>query len=83
MANKRFCHSCTAPLDVPMFQGPSENYCVHCTDETGELHPRDKVQQSIAVWLQEWQPGVTQDQALERARHFMQAMPAWADDAGL
>lgn len=76
----KFCHSCTMPLDSPEARGPSKEYCKHCTDEAGNLKPREEVQQGIAMWLRSWQEGITEEQALRRAGRFMQAMPAWAED---
>ena len=74
-----FCHSCSAPLNVPDFKGPAENYCKYCTDEQGNLKPRDTVRQGIAEWLKSWQPNLDDATALTRAESFMKAMPAWAD----
>ncbi|MCD6494666.1 hypothetical protein J7K60_01290 [Candidatus Bipolaricaulota bacterium] len=76
----KYCHSCTMPLDSPDAKGPSEIYCKHCTDEAGNLKPRDEIKQGIAWWLKSWQEEITEEQAQERAEHFMQAMPAWAED---
>jgi len=61
-------------------QGPNAEYCRYCTDENGQLRPRDEVKQGIATWLQSLQEGITEERAIMRAEHFMQAMPAWADD---
>ena len=74
----RYCLSCGAPVDVPEFKGPVDMYCKYCTDEKGNLHPREAVRFGIAKWLQTWQPGLDDERALERAGHYMQAMPAWA-----
>lgn len=76
----KFCHSCTAPLDMPDFKGPAENYCKHCTDESGKLKPRDVVKQGIAEWFKGWQPDLDDQKALNRAEFFMKSMPAWAQD---
>ncbi|MBN2226405.1 MAG: hypothetical protein JW763_03480 [candidate division Zixibacteria bacterium] len=75
----RFCHSCTAPLDMPDFKGPAENYCKYCTDDQGRLKPREVVRQGVAEWFKGWQPNLDDTTALARADHFMRAMPAWAD----
>lgn len=74
----QFCHSCTAPLDVPQFKSAAREYCVHCVDEDGKLLPRKMVQDGIAHWLRSWQGKITEAVAHERAGHFMKAMPAWA-----
>ena len=75
----KFCYSCTAPLEMPEFIGPAENYCKYCTDEQGDLKSRDEVKIGIAEWLKTWQPDINQEKALARAEHFMKAMPAWAE----
>ncbi|MFQ6089368.1 MAG: zinc ribbon domain-containing protein [Candidatus Methanofastidiosia archaeon] len=75
-----FCQSCTMPLDSPDAKGPSDIYCKYCTDEEGNLKPREEIKKGIASWLKSLQEGITDDQALKRAEHFMQAMPAWAED---
>ena len=74
------CLSCTAPLKSPEFKGNSDTYCKWCSDEQGNLKPRADVQAGIAHWFGSWQPNVTKEQAMERAGHFMKAMPAWADN---
>lgn len=54
-------------------------YCQHCTNQDGSLRSREVVHQGIAWWLKSWQEGLTDEQASERAAHFMKALPAWAD----
>jgi len=75
----KFCHSCTPPLSMPEFKGPAENYCKYCTDENGNLKPREVVRQGIAEWFKSWQPGLDDPTAIARAESFMMAMPAWAE----
>lgn len=74
-----YCHSCAAPLSNPEFKGPSDRFCQYCADASGKLHPKEHVQKGIAEWLKSWQPNITDKQALERARHYMKSMPAWAE----
>ncbi len=74
-----FCHSCGASLADPSMKGPSAQYCKYCTDATGKLRPPAEVQKGIAQWLKSWQPGITDEQAMDRAGHYMKAMPAWAE----
>ena len=76
----QLCHSCTAPLALPDFKGPSDIYCKYCADENGALQPRRAVRDGIAQWLASWQPGLDDAGARDRAEHFMKAMPAWASD---
>lgn len=73
-----FCHACAISLHIPDARGASELYCKFCTDEQGNLKSRDDVQRGIAGWLKSWQPGLEETTALDRASHFMKAMPAWA-----
>ncbi len=75
----RYCHACTMPLESPEVRGPSEIYCKHCTDEQGNLRPREEVQEGIARWMAEWQ-GIDHQRALRRADLFMRGLPAWAGD---
>jgi hypothetical protein len=75
----KFCFSCAAPLYLPDFQGPAENYCKHCTDDAGNLKPKNEIQMGVAEWFKVWQPDLTHEKAAARAEHYMKAMPAWAD----
>ncbi len=76
---EKYCLSCSAPLGLPGFKGPAENYCTYCTDSNGNLNSREEVKTGIAQWFKTWQPELTDETALVRADNFMQAMPAWAD----
>ncbi len=75
----KFCHSCSAPLSRPEFQGNAENYCKYCSDEKGQLKPHAEVQQAIAWWFKTWQPNLDDAKAITRAADFMKAMPVWAN----
>ncbi|MFQ6008618.1 MAG: zinc ribbon domain-containing protein [Candidatus Zixiibacteriota bacterium] len=75
----KYCFSCAAPLNMPDFKGPSENYCKYCTDESGNLKSREAIQKGIADWFQSWQTDIDNETALNRAESYMQAMPAWAE----
>lgn len=69
------CHSCGMPLS----NEAKGNYCTYCTDEKGNLHPREAVRQGIAQWLQGFSPQKEGVDFLHRADCYLQAMPAWAD----
>ncbi len=75
----KFCYSCSAPLSMPKFKWPAENYCKYYTDEKGNLKTRDEILKGIAHWIQSWQPDMDEKKAFERAKYFMKAMPAWAE----
>ncbi len=75
----KFCHSCAAPLGVPDFKGPAENYCKYCTDDKGQLKSKETIQQGIAQWFKGWQPNLDDKKALQRASSYMKSMPAWAE----
>jgi hypothetical protein len=72
------CQSCSASLDDGVHGGVSDHYCRFCSDEQGHLRPREQVQGVIARWLQGWQGGIPEQEAMRRAAVFMQAMPAWS-----
>ena len=74
-----FCHSCAAPLTIPDFKGPAEDYCSHCTDDQGNLKTRQEIVEGVAGWFMSWQPGVDRATAAARAEQYVKAMPAWAD----
>jgi hypothetical protein len=72
------CQSCSASLDDGVHAGASDRYCRFCSDAEGRLRPRDQVQGILARWLQDWQDGIPEPEAMRRAATFMQAMPAWS-----
>jgi hypothetical protein len=74
----KFCRSCAAPLAMPDFKGPTENYCKYCTDEKGVVKTREAVQAGVAQWFLTWQPGVDAKTADQRAATYLKAMPHWA-----
>ena len=76
----KFCNTCAAPLNMPDFKGPAEDYCKYCTDESGNLKSRDTIQKGVADWFKSWQPGLDDQKALARAANYMKSMPAWAQD---
>ena len=76
---EKYCLSCGAPLGTEGFKGTAEEYCRHCTDDTGRLKSRDEIRMGIAYWLKTWQTNLDEKKAVDRANHYMKAMPAWAD----
>ena len=77
---EKYCYSCSSPLWMEDFKGPAENYCKYCTDENGRLKPREEIREGCANWLKSWSPGLSDEAALQRADHYMKAMPEWAED---
>ena len=75
----KFCFSCGAPLSMPEFQGPAEDYCRHCVDEKGDVRPREAVRAGVVEWFLSWQPGIDNPTATRRADFYLKAMPKWAD----
>lgn len=72
------CQSCSASLDDGVHGGVSDRYCRFCSDEQGQLRPREQVQGILARWLQGWQEGLSDTEATQRAASFMRTMPAWS-----
>jgi len=58
-----YCYSCSMPLNNPEVKGQSDIYCKYCSDEAGNLKPREEIKQGIASWLLTWQEGITDEQA--------------------
>ncbi len=72
----KFCSSCGMPLGE---ETKSDKYCQYCTDENGNLFPKEYVQQGIAKWLSGINPSDSSSDYVKRAEYYMKAMPAWAD----
>jgi hypothetical protein len=50
-----YCRSCAAPLTQDL-AGSREHFCKYCTDERGNVKPKEEVRAGIAAWLRSWQP---------------------------
>ncbi len=73
------CYSCGMPIQDAKDRRPATDFCNYCTDDAGNLLPKEQVLQGIAQWLRSWQPGLDDVQAVTRAAVYMQAMPAWSE----
>ena len=73
------CHSCGIPLAGEDGKDYRTNYCLYCTDENGNLYPKEIVQKGLAKWLQKWAPETGSVDFMKRAESYMKAMPAWAE----
>ncbi|WP_058914265.1 zinc ribbon domain-containing protein [Entomohabitans teleogrylli] len=78
--DEKFCESCGIPLSAPQAKGPSDTYCVYCTDDQGNLHAWDDMLAGTAGFLDSWQK-VGPEEARKRAFRYLTAMPAWAHKA--
>ena len=72
-----YCYSCGMPLVGEDAQKAKGHLCQYCTDEAGNLKPRDEVAQGIAMWLKGWSPKASDEEFKARAESYMNAMPAW------
>jgi len=79
LAKGNFCRSCMTSLEEPQNRGKSEEFCKWCSDEGGNLLPRNKVLEVMTQWFMRWQSGIDTDEARRRADLYMRSMPAWAD----
>jgi hypothetical protein len=75
---QEFCHSCAMPLNEET-RAPNTNFCKHCVDDTGNVHPREAIQAGIAQWFKSWQPDIDDAEAQHRASFYLKSMPHWAD----
>jgi hypothetical protein len=71
------CYSCSQSLQE--HPGRSALYCQYCSDEEGQLLPREEVHKLIAGWMRWWQPNLSEEESLLRATLYMSVMPAWSD----
>ena len=71
----KFCQSC----GMPLADQSSDQYCQYCTDEKGQLKPREAVREGIAGWLQMFTPNPETVNFKKRAESYLNAMPAWAE----
>lgn len=78
-SNNSYCNSCMVPLETEAFKGVSEIYCKYCTDSQGNLLPYEQVLEGTAQFFLSWQKGIDTETARTRAKHYLKAMPAWAD----
>jgi hypothetical protein len=74
------CRSCSVSLISDHNRGVSDCYCRYCSDEEGRLKPRGEVRELIAHWFEEWQGDISHEEAVRRAKIFMEAMPAWSNN---
>ncbi len=52
---QQFCHSCGMPLNLPDVKARG-NYCNYCSDEAGNLYPKETVIKGLAGWLKSFSP---------------------------
>ena len=74
----KMCHSCGMPLTEET-KSLNDNFCKHCTDEKGNVKSRDEIKIGVAWWLRTWQGDIGEKESLNRADHYLKAMPHWAD----
>lgn len=75
----KFCHSCGMPLEGEMGKTARGNFCRYCTDESGNLYPKEAVKKGISEFLASWAIEKEGVDFGARAEAYMKAMPAWAD----
>ena len=72
-----YCHACAMPLAGEEAGKSKNNLCQYCSDEKGNLVPREQAVQGIAGWLKSWSPPASEEEFQRRAKAYMDAMPAW------
>lgn len=71
------CLSCGMPLSGESRRGGTD-YCQHCTDDTGALHPFEERFERMTQWAMR-KDGLERKDAEARTREYMRGMPAWHD----
>ncbi|MBN1998705.1 hypothetical protein JW935_14190 [candidate division KSB1 bacterium] len=72
------CLSCGMPISGEDGKDRRGDYCLYCTDESGNLYPRQVVQKGVAEWLKQFGPQDPAIDYMQRADLYLSAMPAWA-----
>ena len=75
----KFCLSCGMPLTGKEGEDYRDNFCKFCSDEKGDLLPRELVQKGIAEWLKMLTPDNSSSDYMKRAEFYINAMPAWTE----
>lgn len=73
------CQSCGMPMDKPEDHGGGDvnnPFCKYCTDEQGNLMPREQVRAKMIQFYIEKQ-GKPQEEAEKLTDQLMGTMPAW------
>ena len=74
-----FCHSCGMPLQGEGGRKARGNYCQYCSDEQGNLYPKEVVIKGVSEFLASWAPEKEGADYVKRAESYLAAMPAWAE----
>jgi len=64
------CQSCAMPIE-------SGNYCVHCADTNGNLHPFEESFERMVQFMCGQKPGLGRKEAEQQTLAYMANMPAW------
>ena len=67
------------PLDTATGNIPGD-YCQYCTTSEGQLKSRPEILAGIVQYMKMLQPDLDDTKAASRAKSYMNAMPAWAED---
>lgn len=75
------CYSCGMPFEKASDHAlgdPTQNFCIHCTDEKGRLKPYEEIVNGFANYLVHSQ-GVAMTAAIAIAKDVLAKQPAWRD----
>ncbi len=83
MSDQRSCESCGMPLQSAEDFGGGlldNKYCVHCTDEGGNLRPYEQVLENLKGFAIRTM-GVPEEEALQIAQEGLSRLPAWRNQS--
>ena len=63
------CESCGMPIETG-------RYCVHCTDETGQLQSFEQRFERMTAWQARRSPGMPREEIERQTLAYMATMPA-------
>lgn len=79
MSDEKSCESCGMPMRQASDFGagrPDNAYCVHCTDEQGQLKPYQEVLENLKNFAIK-NMGISEAEALKMAQQGLSRQPAW------
>lgn len=79
MEEQKLCESCGMPMKSAEDFGGGQldnAYCVHCTDEAGNLKPYDEILENMKGFAVKTM-GISEAEALQMAKEGMAKLPAW------
>ena len=76
MSEPKKCESYSMPIDAGI-------YCPYCVDDNGNLQSFEERFEEMVQWSLKEEPNISREEAENRTRAHMRAMPAWKNHTDL